>query len=88
MPESRRRKKSTYTPPANASGTPQKPARIGSPSWLVPTMLAMFIIGLLWIVVWYIAPTGIPVIESLGPWNLAVGFGFVGVGFALATRWQ
>lgn len=87
MPESRRRKKQNYTPPANASGTP-KPVRIGSPRWLAPTMLTMFVVGLLWIVAWYIAGTTIPVMRDLGWVNLLVGFGFIGVGFALATRWE
>ncbi|MSX27748.1 MAG: hypothetical protein F2779_04485, partial [Actinobacteria bacterium] len=25
---------------------------------------------------------------GIGAWNMVVGFGFVGVGFTLATRWR
>lgn len=88
MPESKKRKKSTYTPPANASGSEVKPVRIGSPRWLAPTMVAMFVVGLIWIVLWYLAPNSIPIIKDLGWVNLLIGFGFFGVGFILATKWE
>ena len=32
-----------------------KPVRLDSPRWLVPLMLALFGIGLIWIVVYYVA---------------------------------
>jgi hypothetical protein len=50
-------------------------------------MLANFLIGLVWIVIFYISSTAYP-IPGIGAWNMVVGFGFVGVGFSLATRWQ
>ena len=61
--------------------------RVGNPAWLVPVMLAAFAIGLLWIVVYYVSQTDYP-IESLGPWNMAVGFGLILVGFFLSMRWR
>lgn len=85
MPESRKRDKNPYTPPPVKAG--KDPVRIGSPVWLVPLMLAMFIIGLLWIVVWYIAPAN-PVQGPLSGWNVAIGFAFITVGFMLSTRWR
>jgi hypothetical protein len=50
-------------------------------------MLTCFIVGLLWIVAYYLAPDA-PVLGTLGNWNLAVGFGFIMVGLALSTRWR
>ena len=44
MPESKNRKKATYTPPPSASGPKV------SPPWLVPVMLGLMILGLVWIV--------------------------------------
>jgi len=64
-----------------------EPAKIESPKWLVPVMLANFLIGLIWIVIFYISSTAYP-IPGIGAWNMVVGFGFVGVGFSLATRWH
>lgn len=84
MPESRKREKAAYTPPPRAK---KDPVKIGNPVWFVPLMVAMFIIGLLWIVVWYIAPENV-LMAALGAWNVVVGFAFIGVGFVLATRWH
>jgi hypothetical protein len=58
-----------------------------SPRWLVPVMIASFILGLIWIVIFYMTETRYPV-PSLGSWNMLVGFGFISVGFTLATRWR
>ena len=57
-----------------------------SPSWLAPVMVGNFLIGLFWIVIFYISGTNYP-IPGIGAWNMLVGFGFVGIGFSLATRW-
>lgn len=86
MPESRRRKKETYTPPP-AKKKGKKSTVINDSRWIVPVMVAMFVIGLLWIVIWYIDPSN-PVMDSLAGWNIAVGFGFIAVGFLLSTKWK
>ncbi len=53
-------------------------------------MLGCFLLGLLWIVVYYIAGSGspIPVVRNLEQYNLVVGIGFMAVGFMYATRWE
>jgi hypothetical protein len=45
------------------------------------------LIGLAWIVTFYISETRFP-IPGIGAWNMIVGFGFIGFGFTLATRWR
>jgi hypothetical protein len=60
---------------------------VESPKWLAPVMVANFLIGLIWIVIFYVSSTSYP-IPGIGAWNMLVGFGFVGIGFSLATRWQ
>lgn len=88
MPESKGRKKDVYTPPPTGKGE-RKVARIGSPSWLAPTMVACFCIGLLYIVVFYIAGPQVPVMRDLSALvNVAIGFAFIAAGFILATRWK
>ena len=58
-----------------------------SPRWLAPTMVASFLIGLFWIVIFYVTYTDYP-IPNIGTWNMLIGFGFIGIGFGLATRWR
>ena len=85
MPVSRKRKKAAYTPPPTAT-SPNK--RKPSPVWLAPLMLALFGIGVLWLVVFYITQGDMPLAADLGNWNLLVGFGFIIAGFALSTQWR
>ena len=58
-----------------------------SPRWLAPTMVVAFLIGLFWIVVFYVSQTVYP-IKGIGVWNMVIGFSFIGFGFSLATRWR
>lgn len=83
MPESRIRRKKAYTPPPS-----RDPAKIGSPPWLAPAMVVLFVLGLLWIVVSYIAGSSVPLMRDLGAWNVVIGFGLIGGGFVLSTRWR
>ena len=84
MPVSKKRKKDNK--PAVVDVAPLDET-IESPRWLVPVMLASFLIGLVWIVIFYMTETLYP-IPNIGAWNMLVGFGFIGVGFTLATRWR
>lgn len=83
MPESRPRKKADYTAPS----TSRKPARIGQSRWIAPVMVGLWLFGLAWIVVYYLAPDW-GVFGQLGNWNLAVGMGFIAAGFVFATKWE
>ena len=88
MPESKGRKKDVYTPPPTGKGE-RKVARLGSPRWLAPTMVALFVIGLTYIVVYYIAGSQIPGMKDVSPLvNVGIGFVFIAGGFGLATRWH
>jgi hypothetical protein len=88
VPESKGRKKDAYTPPPTGKGE-RKVARLGSPSWLAPTMVAMFVIGLTYIVIYYIAGSQIPLMKDLSPLiNVGIGFVFIAAGFVLSTKWR
>jgi hypothetical protein len=87
MPKSRIRKKVKEERTAQAQVVQSTPEPTESPRWLAPVMLAMFLLGLAWIVVYYITQTKYPV-PNLGAWNMGIGFVFVGIGFSLATRWR
>ncbi|MCH0538751.1 cell division protein CrgA [Streptomyces sp. MUM 203J] len=85
MPKSRIRKKADYTPPPAAKQATT--IKLTQRSWVAPVMLALFAIGLAWIVVFYVTDGRLPV-ESLGNWNIVVGFGFIAGGFAVSTQWK
>ena len=86
MPKSKVRKKVKEHQVVEAA-LEREPVEMESPSWLAPTMVAAFLIGLFWIVIFYVTTTSYQ-IPGIGAWNMVVGFGFIGVGFALATRWR
>lgn len=58
-----------------------------NPVWFKPVMFGLMLVGLVWILVYYIAGTGWP-IPAIGPWNIAVGFGVMFAGFLMTTRWR
>ena len=85
MPESPVRKKKAFTPPPSK----KDPIKLGPSRWVGPAMVTMFLIGLVWIVAYYVAGPDIPVMKNINAlWNILIGFGFIGAGFALATRWR
>ena len=89
MPKSKVRKKSVYTPPQGTlqSATASARAVQPSPRWYAPLMVALMLLGLLWIVVFYLMGSDGPV-PGIGAWNLAAGFALIRVGFAMTTRWR
>ena len=91
MPKSRVRKKSVYTPPQEVlearAGRAARAAK-PSPRWYAPLMVALMVLGLLWIVVYYVAGQDIPFMNSLGAYNFAVGFGAMIVGLVMSMRWR
>ena len=85
MPKSKLRKKDKKVIPAEILHPIAGPQE--SPGWLAPTMVGAFLIGLIWIVIFYVTSTSYP-IPGIGAWNMVVGFAFIGVGFSLATKWR
>ena len=63
---------------------------LGRGRGVVVGMLGCFLLGLVWIVVYYVTnqDLSIPLIRDLGNYNLLVGIGFMAVGFVYATRWE
>lgn len=64
---------------------------LGRGRGVVVGMLACFLIGLIWICVYYVFSddiSSIPVFNDLEQKNLFVGIGFMAVGFTFATRWE
>lgn len=84
MPESRNRKKDSFTPPP----AKQKAVKLGRKGWVAPVMIACFVLGLAWIVTFYLAGQSVPGLSTLGNWNILIGMGLMVVGFIVATQWE
>ena len=59
-----------------------------NPVWWVPLMVGFMVLGLLWLVVTYLAQGDYPLPKLGVVWNLGVGFVLVMVGFLMTTRWK
>lgn len=61
-----------------------------NPVWFKPLMFGFMLLGLIWIVVYYItSATTMPLpIPALGQGNIFVGFGLVLVGFMMTPWWK
>lgn len=57
------------------------------PTWYKVIMFGLMIIGLLWIIVYYLT-MGVAPIPQAGGWNIGIGFGIALVGFLMTTRWR
>lgn len=58
-----------------------------NPVWFKPIMLGLMIVGLVWVIVFYLSGSVLP-IPGIGAWNLVVGFGIAFIGFLMTTRWR
>ncbi|WP_345375792.1 cell division protein CrgA [Frondihabitans cladoniiphilus] len=58
-----------------------------NPVWFKPVMFGFMLLGLAWIIVFYVSQSVYPV-PSLGSWNILVGFGIMFIGFLMTTRWR
>lgn len=85
MSRSRPKKKAVYTPPPTAPGPRKRPP---SPGWVGATIAALFLIGIVWLVLYYTTSGGVIGQRAFGGWNVFVGFAFICGGFGLATRWR
>ncbi len=90
MPKSKVRKKPvTATRSSGVSRTPVVVERHGpSPRWYPITMAVVLVIGLAYIVLYYIAGSDVPFMQPLGAWNLAIGFGVLVLGLLMSVRWR
>lgn len=63
-----------------------------NPTWYKVTMFGFMIVGLLWILIFYISsaryPLGSAAFIDLGNWNILIGFGIAMVGFVMTTKWK
>lgn len=60
-------------------------------AWVVPTFVTLMLVGVLWLVVWYLTASAgiiVPVMSELGNWNMLVAMVAMAGSFAVATLWK
>lgn len=83
MPESKPRKRPARQAPQTSATQQYKP----NPVWYKAVMFGLMILGLLWIITFYITEGQFPV-RDWASWNIVVSFGIAIVGFLMTTRWR
>jgi hypothetical protein len=78
--EKKKRTKAPRNPEAHGADAP-------NPVWFKPVMFGFMLIGLVWIIVFYISQGTLPIL-ALGSWNILAGFGIAFIGFLMTTRWR
>jgi hydrogenase-4 membrane subunit HyfE len=90
VPKSKVRKKSDA--PVRASVSTPSRALAPSPSWYPVVMGVVLLLGLAYLVVYYLTSSGtdphIPIMAGLKAWNFAIGFGVMLLGLIMAVRWR
>ncbi|WP_120004044.1 cell division protein CrgA [Nesterenkonia muleiensis] len=56
-------------------------------TWYKTIMFGLMIVGLLWLITWYVTSGDLPV-SAAGGWNIIIGFSIVMVGFFMTMRWK
>ncbi|WP_295625894.1 cell division protein CrgA [uncultured Corynebacterium sp.] len=73
---------------AGVSRTPVKINTTSTPTWYKVIMFGLMVIGLLWLVVNYIAGPHIPFMVELNAWNYVIGFGMFVIGLLMTMGWR
>jgi hypothetical protein len=90
VPESRVRK-SAEEKKKQRQAAEAKPKKIKAPSsrrWVPPTFITVGLLGVAWLITYYVAGTYIPFMSDLGNWNILIGMGGMAAAFGIATLWK
>jgi uncharacterized membrane protein YadS len=90
VPESRTRK-SAEEKRRLKSQRAAEPRKIKAPSsrrWVPPTFITVGLLGVAWLITYYIAGQNVPFMNDLGNWNILIGMGAMAAAFGIATLWK
>lgn len=93
MPKSKVRKKSTTsgsTLSASNAESAALRAKVAAPSGPIylGVMLGLMLLGLIWLVVYYLWGKNIGFMTDLGNWNFAIAFALMVGGLLMTMRWR
>ena len=75
------------TPRKADNGDADRRENLPNPVWFKPIMFGFMLLGLAWIIVYYLSQASWPV-PGINEGNIAIGFGFLIIGFFMTTRWR
>jgi hypothetical protein len=90
VPESKTRKQADFKRRKKAVGSTAA-RRVKAPEsrrWVPPTFITIGLLGVAWLVVYYIAGRDIASMSNLGNWNILIGMGAMASAFIIATLWK
>jgi Cell division protein CrgA len=90
VPESKVRKSVADNKKLKAQRT-AKPKKVKAPAsrrWVPPTFITVGLLGVAWLIVYYVAGPSIPFMSELGNWNILIGMGGMAAAFLIATLWK
>ena len=95
MPKSKVRKKvaisaASSSAQANTNSYTTTRVKVAGPSGpiYIGIMLGLMVLGLLWLIVFYLWGPSIPFMSGLGNWNFGVGFLLMIAGLLMTMRWR
>ncbi|MCH4250205.1 MAG: cell division protein CrgA [Microbacteriaceae bacterium] len=59
-----------------------------TPVWYKIVMFGLMLLGLIWVIVFYISGQLALPIPPIGNWNILIGFGLMMVGFLMTIGWR
>lgn len=96
MPESKTRKaadekkkqKQAQNLESNREVKQRRTIMPGQRAWVPPLFITVGLVGVAWLVVYYIAGNKVPFMQNLGNWNILIAMGLIAAAFSLATLWK
>lgn len=58
-----------------------------SPTWWAPTFVSLLLLGLVWLMVYYISGAQYP-IPGITWWNMLIGLAIMMAGFLMTLKWR
>ena len=87
MAESKKRKKNGRDAADDTEIRPWTEGIPLSPVWWAPLFCGLLLIGLVWLLVYYISSGAYPV-PGISWWNIVIGLGIMMVGFLMTLWWR
>ena len=88
MPESRTRKSADEKKVRKQRADAETKKTVEAPTsrrWVPPTFITVGLLGVAWLIVYYVAGQDVPLMSDLGNWNILIGMGGMAAAFGLAA---
>ena len=60
----------------------------GTRRWVAPAFITVGLLGVVWLVVYYIGGRDVPFMNKLGDWNILIGMGLMAASLGLSMLWK